>query len=114
VGFSKQLNPHLGVDYDACNRAVASTILSVVYDLPEILSLDDSIIQSMNELPEEAIKAILPGAYLVEFFPWMVYIPSFLAKWKRHAQARFEHYSELFGGLFRGVEKRIVSRISSL
>jgi hypothetical protein len=98
-----------GGKFDFCDRASASIILSIVYDLPENLSLNHSVIAGMNDLSEEAVKAAAPGAHLVEFFPWMLYIPSSLAKWKRDAQNRFKKYCELFGGLFRDLEKRLAS-----
>jgi hypothetical protein len=90
-------------------RAAASTIMTVVYDLPETQSLKDAKIEAMNELTELTLRAALPGAHLVELFPWMMYIPSFLAKWKRDAQRAFKKFSEFFGRLFLDVEKRIVS-----
>jgi hypothetical protein len=62
----------------------------------------------MNELAEELLKAMLPGTYLVEVFPWMLHIPSFMAKWKRDALANFRKFDELYKGLFRDVEARIV------
>ena len=51
------------------------------------------------------------GNYLVEFFPWMLYIPSSLAKWKREAQEGFKFYSVFFSDMFREVENRIASSI---
>jgi hypothetical protein len=91
------------------DSAATMTIMSVVYDHPEDLLPKNSIIDGMNELPDEILKASEPGAHLVEFFPWLEYIPSFLAKWKRDARERFQRYTNLYGELFRDVEKRIVS-----
>ena len=48
------------------------------------------------------------GNFLVEFIPWMLYIPSSLAKWKREAKEGFHFFSELFTGMFRDVKTRIV------
>ena len=50
-----------------------------------------------------------PGNYLVEFFPWMLYIPESLARWKREANAGYRFFSEMFIGMFHDVEIRIVS-----
>jgi hypothetical protein len=82
-----------------------------VYDLPEVLALDDALIAGMNDLPEEGVKAAAPGAYLVDVFPWMLYIPDSLAKWKKDLKRRYNMYCEMYGRLFRDVEKRIVSNL---
>ena len=50
----------------------------------------------------------LLGNYLVEFFTWMKYIPSSIAKWKRVAEERHKKYSAIFEAMFRDVEDRIV------
>jgi hypothetical protein len=85
--------------------------LSVVYDLPVITSTSDPLVQKINRFAEIAGKAAIPGAHLVEFFPWMMHIPPFMAKWRRDAEAAFEEYSALFGGLFHAVENRIVNTL---
>jgi hypothetical protein len=84
-------------------------ILSVVYDIPELVSNKDFIVKEMNKMADEIAKAAAPGAYLADFFPWMLYIPSFLAKWKRDAEGKFKKYCDLSGDLFRQVERRIVN-----
>jgi len=45
---------------------------------------------------------------MVEFFPWMLYIPSSLAKWKREATEAHHYYSKLFAGMIHDVQHRIV------
>lgn len=35
----------------------------------------DSRIAEINEFAERLATSLLPGAHLVEFFPWMKYIP---------------------------------------
>jgi len=62
----------------------------------------------INELTAIAIDYANPGNYLVEFFTWMKYIPSSVAKWKRLAEARSKHYSAMFVGMIRNVDDRIV------
>ena len=89
-------------------RAAASTVLSVVYDLPTASSVDDPIVAKINNFVHTGIDFSHPGNYLVEFFPWMKHIPSSLAKWKRVAEEQSKEYSEMFVGMFRDVEDRIV------
>ena len=86
----------------------ASTALSVVYDLPTVSSVDDPIVTKVNAFGDRIAHYAFPGSYLVEFFTWMKYIPSFIAKWKKEAEEGYEEYSRIFVGLFSDVEKRIV------
>jgi hypothetical protein len=57
-------------------RAAASMILSVVYGSPAIISEQDHTIQAINDFSSRLTRAAYPGAYLVEFLPWMRHIPS--------------------------------------
>jgi len=95
------VNPHI------C-RASASTVLSVVYDLPMVSSTDDPTVIKENKFVETAGEYGQLGNYLVEYFTWMKYIPSSVAGWKRLAEEQNEEFSDLFVGLFREVADRIV------
>jgi hypothetical protein len=57
-------------------RAAASMVLSVVYDQPTIKSEQDRNVKLINDFVQRLTRAAYPGAHLVEFFPWMRYIPS--------------------------------------
>jgi len=105
----------------ACNRSIckafvnprscrvsASTVLSVVYDLPMVSSTDDPTVIKVNRFLEIGVEYGQVGNYLVEFFTWMKYIPSSMASWKRLAEERYEEYFDVFVGLFRVVDDRIV------
>jgi hypothetical protein len=56
-------------------RAAASMVLSVVYDQPTIKSEQDRNVKLINDFVQRLTRAAYPGAHLVEFFPWMLYIP---------------------------------------
>ena len=86
----------------------ASTLLSVVYDLPTVSSPDDPTVTEVNAFIERLSHYTFPGNYLVEFFTWMKYIPSSVAKWKKEAEEGYAEYSRMFIGMFRDVENRIV------
>ena len=58
--------------------------------------------------------AAYPGSYLVEFFPWMKYLPSAIAGWKLKMEKQSVEFSAFFGGLFRDVERQIVCVVSLL
>ena len=89
-------------------RMAASTILSVAYDHPTVLSTDHPTVREINKFNDISLEYALPGNYLVEFFTWMMYIPSSIAKWKRVAEERQKKYSAMFEAMFREVEDRIV------
>jgi cytochrome P450 len=88
-------------------RTAASMILSVVYSYPTIVSGRDHTVEAINDCAERLTRAAYPGAYLVEFFTWMRYIPSSLAKWKRDAENAFKKDSKMFEGLLHTVEANV-------
>ena len=94
-------------------RAAASTILSIVYDIPTVSSADDPTVTHINKFTEIAADYASPGNYLVEFFPWMLYIPSSLAKWKREAREGHHQFSEFFCSMVHDVQHRIVRYCSA-
>jgi hypothetical protein len=57
-------------------RTAASMVMSVTYDTPPVISEMDSSVKDVNDFVARLTRAALPGAHLVEFFPWMMYIPS--------------------------------------
>jgi len=56
--------------------------------------------------------AAYPGNYLVEFFPWMKYLPSPIASWKLRLERQSVEFFSFFNGLFHGVEMEIVNFVS--
>jgi hypothetical protein len=57
-------------------RTTASMIMSVTYDNPPIVSELNPSVKAINDYVVRVTRAALPGAHFVEFFPWMMYIPS--------------------------------------
>ncbi|THH03981.1 hypothetical protein EW146_g10300 [Bondarzewia mesenterica] len=88
-------------------RSAASSTMSVVYDTAPIASENDPSIKNVNDFVARVARAGLPGAHLVEFFPWMIYIPRSLAKWKREAQDWHVNDSRMLEGLFNEVRDRV-------
>jgi len=88
-------------------RVTASAILSIVYDIPTVLSVNNPTITNVNRFMEHSADYGNPGNYLVEYFPWMLYFPSWLAKWKREAIGQCKFFSALFEGMFHDVENRM-------
>ena len=57
------------------HRAGASTIMSIVYDYPTIQSENDPAVKNIENFMLRVSNAMTPGRYLVDIFPWMMYIP---------------------------------------
>ncbi|KAH9975378.1 cytochrome P450 [Lactifluus volemus] len=94
-------------------RSTASMIMSIAYGTPPITSEIDPSIKTANDFVERLARAALPGAHLVEFFPWMMYIPSRFAKWKRDAEYCHERDSVMFEKLFNDVHQKLSKGIYS-
>ena len=55
-------------------RTAASSIMSITYDYPTLTSVEDESVQELDRSIRFTAQAAT-GTFLVEFFPWMIYIP---------------------------------------
>jgi len=82
----------------------------MLFNVPTVSSTDDPIVVNMTSYTEIGLKYASPGNYLVELFPWMLYIPSSLASWKREVLEKYHYFSGVFEGMLRtNVQDRMVS-----
>ncbi|KIM75101.1 hypothetical protein PILCRDRAFT_99039 [Piloderma croceum F 1598] len=81
--------------------------MSLTYDAPVLKNLDDPAVAPLDGFLAHLSRAAYPGAHLVEFFTWMRYLPSWMAKWKRDAVAGHEKYSTTFLQLYDVVCQRV-------
>jgi len=88
-------------------RSAASTVLSAVYGWPPIGKSSDPLVNRINDLMHRLVRAALPGAFLVEIFPVMKYLPSWMAKWKREGLEWHRKDTEMFQDLMLDVEKQM-------
>lgn len=56
-------------------RLAASTIMSIVYDYPTILSEHDHGVEKIEKYNDRMCQAVTVGSYFVDVFPLMKYIP---------------------------------------
>jgi hypothetical protein len=56
-------------------RLAASTIMSIVYDYPTIMSEHDHAVEKIETYNERTGHAAGMGSYFVDIFPWMKHIP---------------------------------------
>jgi len=89
-------------------RATSSVILSIVYDLPPLKTFDEPFAIKTNDFVNRVSSASYPGAYLVDLFPLLDYVPAWAARWKRDAQKDFKFYSALFENKFKAIKERMV------
>jgi hypothetical protein len=57
-------------------RVAASTIMSIVYDYPTVMSEHDHGVEKIEAFNNRVGHAVIMGSYLVDIFPWMNYIPA--------------------------------------
>jgi hypothetical protein len=56
-------------------RLAASTIMSIVYDYPTIVSEHDDAVEKIEKYNDRLSYTLTAGSYLVDIFPWMKHIP---------------------------------------
>ncbi|KAH9053934.1 cytochrome P450 [Lactarius vividus] len=76
------------------HRHAWSIMLSVDYHLPPVESKDDP--SEIEGHVRRFLHEIHPGTRLVEYFPWLRYVPNRFAKWKRNSQYWFVQDSHMF------------------
>ncbi|KAJ7482244.1 cytochrome P450 [Mycena galericulata] len=89
---------------DNLKRASASTVLGVVYGWPGLDETGDNLVTRVNDLMHRLVRAALPGAFLVEIFPFMNKLPECMAKWKREGREWHRKDTLLFEGMMNDVK----------
>ncbi|KAL0579343.1 hypothetical protein V5O48_002676 [Marasmius crinis-equi] len=93
---------------DHIRRANLSLMFSIIYGLPPKLDSEDPNIRRTNAFVSGLLAAASPGAYLVEYFTWLKYLPRWMCGWRRHAEAFFQSYCNYFESMFADVETRMI------
>ena len=86
-----------------------STIYRVLYGLGSPTNDEVSIIRRIRQFTARVTASVIPGKYLVDFFPLMLHLPTWLAKWKREGQRHFDEDTALFSMLLEGVREAKVT-----
>ncbi|KAJ7797226.1 cytochrome P450 [Mycena olivaceomarginata] len=96
------------VEWEAhLRRALSSTLMSVTYDTPMLKSEQDPAIAGILDFTKAVLKAAFIDGAMVENFPLLRYLPSWLAGWKKEAQIASVRYSGMYESLFGDVKKRV-------
>ncbi|KAI0292197.1 cytochrome P450 [Multifurca ochricompacta] len=88
-------------------RSAASSIMSILYNYPTLETEYDKTLKEIHSFIERMSRAAAPGEYLVELFPWMMYIPERFAKWKYEGRRYFTQHTTMFESLFNQVRDDI-------
>jgi hypothetical protein len=106
-------------------RLAASSIMSIVYDYPTLMSEHDDTIEYIEKYLDRISHAMSMGSYFVDIFPWMKHIPERcrllfrclivdtdgqirFAKWKRDGLRAYAEDSKVFRGLLNRVKVDLV------
>ncbi|TFK67284.1 cytochrome P450 [Pluteus cervinus] len=92
--------------YEEIKRSTASSMKTMVYGTPPI-AYDDPVVAYMNGMGHRLTVAMAPGKYLVELFPKMLYLPSWLAPWKREGLAWHERDTQELKDLLRPITEQV-------
>ena len=57
-------------------RLTTSTIMSIVYDYPTVMSEHDHAVQEIEKYNDRLGYSLTVGLYFVDLFPWMNHIPA--------------------------------------
>ncbi|KAI0791938.1 cytochrome P450 [Abortiporus biennis] len=77
-------------------KEFASITLSGFFGYPALTSFDDPAFVGIYDFVERVEKALTPGNYVVEFIPFLKYLPVSLAKWKGDLNVSHEKDYALF------------------
>ena len=76
VLVSSLLTPSSNLKQDRhFKRLAASTIMTIVYDYPTIMSEHDHAVEKIEIYNDRTSDAGVMGTYFVDIFPWMKHIP---------------------------------------
>lgn len=90
-------------------RSAASMVMSIVYDTPALTDSNDPKLVAFESFVRKMSYNALPGTRLVEFMPWMRYLPTWLAPWKREALKDEVDNTAMFAREYNAVRQRVVS-----
>jgi cytochrome P450 len=69
-------NPSRADRYGHFQRIGASVVMSIVYGYPTLPSVHDKGVEDIETFNDHVGVSVDPGRFLVEVFPWMMYIPA--------------------------------------
>lgn len=87
------------------NRYAASIIMRLAFGITLITGQEEAA-QRILKVDHELERIASPGAYLVDTFPSLMYLPHFLAPFKREGKRLHAYELDLFRSLVKDVDKK--------
>jgi len=78
-------------------RYAASVVMSITYGKTTPTSYSDPEVQAVNKYIRRIAVTLRPGAYLVDTYPILKYIPGYLSHLRRYQKEEYNLYSEQLG-----------------
>ncbi|KZV85698.1 cytochrome P450 [Exidia glandulosa HHB12029] len=85
------------------STTAASTIMSSVYGFPPTDDKNPDV-QAIKQHTERIARAIFPGTYLVDTFPWLRHLPAWLCSWHRDTHGFYAKDNAVVQRLFHSSE----------
>ncbi|KAK0494628.1 cytochrome P450 [Armillaria luteobubalina] len=92
---------------DLFRESAALLVYTLTYGPSAGRSNAFAALPQINQFVQRLVTATYPGAHLVDFFPWMKHLPSFMTPWRREAEFYFGQDSKMFQSLYKNVESLI-------
>ena len=92
---------------------MSGTLISIAYGL-DVLPNDDPYIDTAEEGNRAFLEAVMPGAFLVDTFPWLKYVPDWMpfTGFKRKAKEWRKLTLAVVEKPFEAGKQKIVSTVS--
>ncbi|TFK67280.1 cytochrome P450 [Pluteus cervinus] len=88
-------------------KSTASSMKTTIYGTSPLTSITDPVVAYISEMGHRLTTAVVPGAYFVEFSPKMMYLPTWLAPWKREAMEWHKENTQKLQDLVRLVKEQV-------
>lgn len=75
------------------------------------ISIPDHVVKDFEEMTADLTRSATPGAYLVDIFPSMMSLPSWMARFKRDGYRWFQRRTRILEALIEGVQDGVVSLV---
>ncbi|KAJ3563358.1 hypothetical protein NP233_g8993 [Leucocoprinus birnbaumii] len=88
-------------------RSTSSNILTATYGWPRITDEHIPLVKRIHAHTARLSNACIPGTSMVDLFPILNYLPTWMAKWKQDALDWHQRESEMFEGFNKDVAKKM-------
>ena len=94
------------------NRSIVSFVYCTLYGIsstPSSISIPDHIVKDFEDMTADMTRSATPGAYLVDIFPSMMILPTWLARFKQEGAKWFKRRTGILESLIDDVQEGVVS-----